>query len=590
MTPHGLWRLLRIVTVVGSAALVALASGCADMQLSLKDKLSPDITVLVPAGDASAAAVRSLTIVADGQEVSSVIAHRIEVAMAQLRIKEKPYYRIVKLGPRFNGVPTDSQLAALARNNGTDGVVMLMGGFAGTKTSDTQEDRTQCSSSSTKLFQKCPKGSETTFKVSCSKTSATAGVKVRLLRASDGSTVYTGIAAGGADYRRCSDETYSAPVDPLALQSSALANAADNLMRTVAPSYQKRPLDLMDADAMVTGDQLRDFNAGVEFAKAKRMDEACHRFRQVYDDNKTSVAVTFNMAFCDEVEGDILNANQKYHRASELLNAPNAQINRRLTLTESFLRSNQTISGDPSQAFDGVAGKGKGRRVALVIGNARYQKSALTNPINDARLVSSKLKRAGFDVTTVENADLARMTTAINDLSLRAAGAEVALFYYAGHAVQADGENYLLPIDNAKIRTLEDLTGDEGGFQLSGVLAKLDSASPAVKLVVMDACRDNPLPALTRSLGGGGLAAMKKAPQGALVAYSTGPGHTVPDGAGRNSLYSKNFAEQLGVPNQSVEKFFKRVREAVKKESAGKQEPVEVSSLVGDDMILVPGK
>lgn len=567
-----------------------LFGGCADVQLSLKDKLAPDVLALVPATDASAAAVRSLTIVTDGQEVSSVIAHRLEIGMGQLRIKEKPYYRSVKLGPRFNGVPSDAQASGLARSNGSDGVLVLIGGSASTKSSDTQEDRTQCNASSGKLFQKCPKGSETNFKVTCTKTIASAAVKVRLLRASDASAVYTTIVSGGADHRRCSDEASTPHADLQGLQAAALANLADNLMRTVAPSYQKRPLDLMDADVAVSGEQLRDFNAGLEFAKAKRMDEACHRFRQIYEDNKSSAALTFNVGFCDEIAGDMLNANQRYHRASELLNAPNAQINRRLAFTEAALRTNQTISGDPTVSATSVAGKGKGRRVALVMGNARYQKSALTNPVNDARLISTKLKKAGFDVVTVENADLARMTTAINDFSTRAEGAEVALMYYAGHAVQAAGENYLLPVDNANIRTLEDLTSDEGGFQLSGVLAKLDSAGPAVKLVVLDACRDNPLPSVTRGLGGGGLAAVKKAPEGALVAYATGPGHTVPDGAGRNSLYAKNFAEQLSVPNQSVEKFFKRVRESVKKESAGKQEPVEVSSLVGDDVILVPGK
>jgi hypothetical protein len=591
MTSRGSKYLHAFLSFCGIVLIGQVISGCADVQFALKDKLSPDVLALVPATDATAAAVRSLTIVTDGQDTSSVIAHRLEVAMAQLRIKERPYYRTVKLGPRYSGIPSDAQLAGLARSNGTDGVLLLSGGLATSRNVDTQEDRTQCSGSSSKLFQKCPKGSETTFKVSCTNTTSSAVVKVRMLRASDASAIYTNIiASDGPDHRRCSDETYTAVADQQVLQAAAIGNLAEKVMRTLAPSYQKRPLDLMEADAAVTGEQLRDFSAGVEYAKAKRMDEACYRFRQIYDDNKSSPAVVFNVAFCDEIAGDMLSANQRYHRASELFNAPNAQINRRLALTEAALRANQSISGDSGQGVDALVPKGKGRRVALVIGNARYQKSALTNPINDARLVSSKLKRAGFEVTTVENADLARMTTAISDLSARAAGAEVALFYYAGHAVQSDGENYLVPIDNGKIRTLEDLTGDEGGFQLSGVLAKLDAANPAVKLVVMDACRDNPLPSLTRGLGGGGLAAIKRPPQGALIAFSTGPGHTVPDGTGRNSLYSRNFAEQLSVPNQSIEKFFKRVRESVKKESAGKQEPVEVSSLVGDDMVLVSGK
>jgi uncharacterized caspase-like protein len=276
-----------------------------------------------------------------------------------------------------------------------------------------------------------------------------------------------------------------------------------------------------------------------------------------------------------------------------LVNAPEAQIDRRLALTEKALRDNPAafapsldtaLASLPRQSGS-VAGT---RRVALVIGNARYQRSALINPVNDARLVSDRLKRIGFDVLTLENVESARFETATRDFASRAKGADVALFYYAGHALQADGENYLMPVDNAQMRTMEDVR-DGGGVQLASVIAQLEVAAPVVKLVVVDACRDNPLPATSRSLAGGGLAAIRKPPQGGLIAFATSPGRTAEDGTGKNSVFSKHFAAQLATPNQTIEQLFKRVREAVKKETKSRQEPMETSNLVGD-VTLVQAK
>jgi uncharacterized caspase-like protein len=202
--------------------------------------------------------------------------------------------------------------------------------------------------------------------------------------------------------------------------------------------------------------------------------------------------------------------------------------------------------------------------------------------------VGDRLKRVGFDVTTLENVDSARFGNAVRDFAVRAKGADIALFYYAGHALQAEGENFLMPVDNARMRTVDDVR-DNGGVQLSEIIALLDVAAPQVKLLVIDACRDNPLPAATRGLGGGGLAAIKQPPAGGLIAFATAPGRTAEDGTGKNSVFSKYFSEQLMVPNQTVEQLFKRVRENVKKETHNRQEPTEVSSLVGD-VVLVKTK
>ena len=228
------------------------------------------------------------------------------------------------------------------------------------------------------------------------------------------------------------------------------------------------------------------------------------------------------------------------------------------------------------------------KRVALVIGNSAYQAvPKLPNPVGDAKLMSDTLTSLGFFViggSARLDLDKAGFDAALLEFKSQLVGADVALFYYAGHALQADGENYLMPVDNAKMRTMEDVR-DGGGVQLASIMAMLDVAAPVVKLVVIDACRDNPLPASSRSLAGGGLAT-PKAPQGGLIAFATSPGRTAEDGTGKNSVFSKNFAALVSTPNQSIEQMFKRVREAVKKETNGRQEPMETSNLIGDVMLV----
>lgn len=580
----------RYTVVFMSIALLTgcLATAITDLSQSITDAVAPKVTFYVPAKNAEAGALKSVLIVTDSSAVAQQISVRFESEMSKLRINERPHYTNAKLGPRFNGQPADVQLAALAKSNSVEAVIVLTGGGSDVKTFASTEDRYSCAAE-TKLFELCPKGQSRTTKVNCTTTQGVALARLRVFRVSDSRFVFSDTVIGENKHYRC-DDAQTARADSSQVAYGAMINATANAMRIMAPSYELRPLDLMSADAALPPMQRKDFDAATEFAKAKRMDEACRRFDELYLDTKESPALTFNVAFCQEVRGDTLRANQGYRRASELINAPEAQIDRRLALTEKELRENPTalmqtlesaLAVVPSQA-SAVAG---GRRVALVIGNARYQRSALINPVNDARLVSDRLKRIGFDVVTLENVESARFDTATRDFAARAKGADVALFYYAGHALQADGENYLMPVDNAKMRTMEDVR-DGGGIQLAGVIAKLEVAAPVVKLVVIDACRDNPLPAANRSLAGGGLAAISKPSQGGLIAFATSPGRTAEDGTGKNSVFSKHFAAQLATPNQTIEQLFKRVREAVKKETKSRQEPMETSNLIGDVMLV----
>jgi uncharacterized caspase-like protein len=221
-----------------------------------------------------------------------------------------------------------------------------------------------------------------------------------------------------------------------------------------------------------------------------------------------------------------------------------------------------------------VAGE---NRLALVIGNATYKSSPLTNPVNDARLMEQSLKDAGFTVIKAENASRRDMQRLIRDFGdkLKQSGG-VGLFYFAGHGVQVRGNNYLIPVD-ADIKSEDEVAYDS--IDAQSILEKMESAKNRMNLIVLDACRDNPFAKNSRSASAG-LATMS-APSGSLVAYSTAPGSVASDGSGKNGLYTEQFARALQQPGLAVEEVFKQVRAAVRRASNNQQTPWENTALEG---------
>ena len=222
-------------------------------------------------------------------------------------------------------------------------------------------------------------------------------------------------------------------------------------------------------------------------------------------------------------------------------------------------------------------------RVALVIGNSQYAHAvALPNPANDATDVGGALGRLGFDVTTVRDAGRTALAAALADFTDRSAGAEVALVFYAGHGMEMDGVNYLLPVD---ARIERDTHVRFETVTLDDVLAA--TAGAALRLVILDACRNNPLArsmqrsVRTRSASGGSLAALDEAVLGdeTLVAYSAAAGTTAADGEGRNSPYAAALLEHLEQPVEILT-LFRRVRGQVLGATGGRQRPHEYQSLL----------
>jgi hypothetical protein len=218
------------------------------------------------------------------------------------------------------------------------------------------------------------------------------------------------------------------------------------------------------------------------------------------------------------------------------------------------------------------------RRTALVIGNGSYDVGPLKNPVNDAADMASTLKRLGFDVILKENARMQDMENAIREFGRRLKRGGEGLFFYAGHGVQIGGKNYLIPI-GAKIDRETDAKYQAIDAEM--VLDEMANAGNNVNIMILDACRDNPLWRSLRSAGRG-LAVISDAPQGTFITYSTSPGKTAADGAGRNSPYTAALLRHMNEPGLPVEQVFKRVRQTLTKTTDGRQIPWELSSLQGD--------
>ncbi len=217
------------------------------------------------------------------------------------------------------------------------------------------------------------------------------------------------------------------------------------------------------------------------------------------------------------------------------------------------------------------------KKVALVIGNGAYPEAPLKNPPNDARAIAATLKRQGFEVLLKENASKAQMNDIVADFGEKLAEGDTALFFFAGHGMQVQGRNYLIPTD-ARITSEQRVRLET--LDVEAVLDQMAAARARVSMVILDACRNNPFERRFRSIGGG--LAQINAPEGTMIAYATSPGKVAADGDGSNGLYTQELLKALGQPGLKVEDVFKHVRIGVARASNGLQVPWEASSLTGD--------
>jgi uncharacterized caspase-like protein len=232
-----------------------------------------------------------------------------------------------------------------------------------------------------------------------------------------------------------------------------------------------------------------------------------------------------------------------------------------------------------------------GKRVALVIGNSNYQNVvALTNPANDAAAIAEMFRKAAFDVVDSRR-DLKsqEMRRALRDFGDKARGADIAVIYFAGHGLEVDGNNYVVPVDAVLER---DADVDDEAVSLNRILLAAEPATQ-LRLIILDACRDNPFAKkmkrtiASRSIGRG-LVGVEANKPNTFIAFAAKEGSTAADGDGRNSPFSAALLKHLTTPGLDIRKAFGYVRDDVMSATGNQQEPYTTNSLGGNDVTLVP--
>jgi hypothetical protein len=218
------------------------------------------------------------------------------------------------------------------------------------------------------------------------------------------------------------------------------------------------------------------------------------------------------------------------------------------------------------------------KRIALVIGNANYQVGKLDTPLNDATDMANALKELGFEVILLKDSSKRQMDDALDQFTTRINQGYVGLFYYAGHGMEVEGENYLIPV-NAQIKYEKDVEYES--MPLGKILGRMEDAGNRINIVILDACRDNPFRKFWRS-STRGLTAPLQAVSGTLIAFATAPGKVASDGTGRNGLFTSYLLKYIKTPNMEVDSMLRKVRSDVAQNTNNYQVPWTSSSLIGE--------
>jgi hypothetical protein len=222
-------------------------------------------------------------------------------------------------------------------------------------------------------------------------------------------------------------------------------------------------------------------------------------------------------------------------------------------------------------------------KLALVVGNGNYGSGqSLPNAVNDAHLMSVTLRKLGFTVAERNNLSREQFIAAVDGFAAGLPAGATAFFYYAGHGMQIDDNNYLTPVD---MKLTSSDAAKLSSFALAKLMDRLKNAKSAVNIVVLDACRNNPFqpdpPTRYRGFGNMGLS-QTNAPRGTLIAYSTSPGQVAPDGKGKHSPYTEQLAKTLAEPATELVTIFRKVGNEVRRQTHDEQTPWLNFTLAGD--------
>ena len=553
-----------------------------------------------------AAAYRRVALVAFSGHDGKGFTQDLEAALSKATVSGR---RVLQLFPSdevllaTRGQALNSQSATqLSARYGADAVVFgEVTNARVTPTSYTSQEST-CVRYSDASQTKCTQSR--LVNVSCVRKEGAYDVFVRVYDARRGEMVHAAAVPGRAQTEGCKDKV---PRDDAGLLEAAQGFAVQATLQLISLADVLVQVPMMNATSGMNSAAKEATDKSVEWARSGRLEHACERARAAVTADAKSVTTQFNAGLCDEAAGRSGEAWQRYQAADKLTTSPETALTEALARTSRQLKIRQAVAKlrpdltpraavavataapplppgvERNPSAEAAALVRTEPRVALVIGNAAYQRiGQLANAVNDARDMANALKSLRFQVVYVENGTRDQMGAAVESFGKQLPEGAVGLVFYAGHGAQVKGENYLIPVD-ADIRS-------EGEVQYKAVnvgqiLDKLEARRARVGIVVLDACRDNPFPSVSRS-SRGGLASID-APSGTLIAYATAPGRTASDGSGKNGLYTGLLLRNLTQPDVAIEDVFKRVRVGVMQATQGEQIPWESSSLTGDFFFAV---
>jgi uncharacterized caspase-like protein len=251
-----------------------------------------------------------------------------------------------------------------------------------------------------------------------------------------------------------------------------------------------------------------------------------------------------------------------------------------LAALEELQQDAQAPETKPSSALDAAAPP-TGKRIALVIGNSAYRNvQPLRNPANDAHAVAEEFRRSGFvEVVEMKNLSLSELSSALKAFGDKALDADWAVIYYAGHGIEVGGVNYVVPVD-AELKTTSHVEGE--AIPLDRLVSKVE-AGRKLRLVILDACRDNPFVQRIASVGatrsvGRGLGRIEPT-RGTMVAYSARDGQVALDGDGANSPFAAALVHHLKEPGLEISLLFRKIHDTVLNKTHGEQEPFTYGAL-----------
>lgn len=624
----------RFLTASVAVSAIVLA-GCASGPTT-------EVSVYTAPTEANVAGVRSIAVRPFERDKSEAFSRSLETILANVAVTDKNQERrnivdIVGIDRTRSITPGQSDPAALgaaAKRLKVDAV--LTGEIVETNTSSQpyQSSKSICTHQVTKVdkkgrsYQEC--GGYRDVSVPCVKNVATVKVNYRLVSAT-GQVLSRKSAQASLDDHACEGKRVPRPdgtwlerltgsvtrnelggpiIPPGELLAAAYNGTAQQIKDALVPQQKTLKVAWLSGTEGLKEPQSKErFEGALKFAGANRADRACETFRELYVREQQSVDLHYNVGLCDEIDGQIDQAQRKYIIADKMLVKPNDTISGALKRTSAQVKAMDVIAEKRPEVLDAPAvarGSGKAkvnpinasasidtniletmkkeRRVALVIGNSNYRNVAvLRNSRRDATDVEVALKAVGFDVISGYDLDHQATLNLINRFKSNVRKGDVAVVYFAGHGIAVENSNLLLPIDFSSAYAKTPATARSKAIGMEETLAPiLKNSGARFSMIVADACREVPqLAAGSRSISRG-LKPPKTVAKGTLIAYAAGAGQTADDGAGQNGIFTQHFLQAIKTPNVNVRDAMDWVASSVSSETNGEQVPAVYAEFVGE--------